>query len=188
MLYTAGIGVAGCCDGTNTQDCGWATSCVDAAAYRASSCGSSCLLNNLIRKCTQTTAAHCITFSYPSDNILYYGCDADSDSTVSSVLKHATDNVGATTSITLPTVAANSVITDPGGGTTYRKTKKIAIGLIVGIVLVALFVIFCIAIGILFFFKKKKKQRQIAASAQAIAAVQATRPESRYPHPPQSYQ
>jgi hypothetical protein len=180
--------MAGCCDGTNTLDCGWVTSCVDAAAYRASSCGSSCLLNTLIRKCTQTTAPHCITFSYPSDNILYYGCDADSDSIISSVLQHATDDVGGTTSMALPTVAANTVITDSNDDSTYRKTKKIAIGLIVGIVVVALFVIFCIAIGILFFLKKKKRQRQIAASAQAMAAVHATRPESQFPPPQQIHQ
>lgn len=186
MLYTAGAGMAGCCDGSNTQDCSWATSCVDAAAYRASSCGSSCLLNTLIRKCTQATAAHCVTFSYPSDSIVYYGCDADSDSIISSVLQHATDDVGDTTSMALPTVAANSVI--EGSGTTYEKTKKIAIGLIVGIVVGALFVIFCIAIGILFFLKKKKKQRQIDANAQAIIAVQATRPESQYPPTQQVYQ
>ncbi|KAF3029161.1 hypothetical protein E8E12_000386 [Didymella heteroderae] len=188
MLYTAGAGMAGCCDGTNTQDCGWATSCVDAAAYWASSCGSSCLLNTLIRKCTQTTAPHCVTFSYPSDNILYYGCDADSDSLISSVLQHATDDVGGTTSMALPTITANPVITDSNAGTTYRKTKKIAVGLIVGIVVVALFVIFCIAIGILFFLKKKRKQRQIAASAQAMAAVQATRPEPQCPPPQHTYQ
>lgn len=179
--------MAGCCDGTNTQDCGWATSCVDAAAYRASSCGSSCLLNTLIRKCTQAAAPHCITFSYPSDNIMYYGCDADSDSLISSVLQHATDDVGGTTSMALPTVAASTDITDPNDATTYRRTKKIAIGLIVGIVVVALFVIFCIAIGILYVLKKKKKQRQIAASAQAMVAVQATRPELQFP-PLQQFQ
>lgn len=189
MLYTSGAGMAGCCDGTNTLECGWATSCVDSAAYRSSSCGSSCLLNSLIRKCTQATAAHCITFSYPSDGILYYGCDADSDSIISPVLQHATDDVGATTSMILPTVAANPAITNSNpSGATYEKTQKIAIGLIVGIVVVALFVLFCIGIGILLFLKKKKKQRQIAASAQVMAAVQATRPQSQYPPPQQTYQ
>ncbi|KAF1930250.1 uncharacterized protein M421DRAFT_418568 [Didymella exigua CBS 183.55] len=186
MLYTAGAGMAGCCDGTNTQECGWATSCVDARAYRASSCGSSCLLNTLIRKCTETTAPHCITFSYPSDSILYYGCDADSDSIVSSVLQHATDEVGGTTSMALPTVAANPVITDPNSDKTTNKTRKIAIGLLVGIVVVALFVVACIAIGTLFFLKKK--QRRIAANAQSTAAVQATGSESQYPPPQQAYQ
>lgn len=180
--------MAGCCDGTNTQDCGWATSCVDAAAYRASSCGSSCVLNTLIRKCTQTTAPHCITFSYPSDNILYYGCDADSDSVISSVLQHATDGVGGTTSMALPTVAANPILTDSNDNSTYGRTKKLAIGLIVGIVIVVLFVIFCITIGILFLLKKKKKQRQIAATAQAVAAVQATRPDTQFPPPQQTHQ
>jgi hypothetical protein len=180
--------MAGCCDGTNTQDCGWATSCVDAAAYKASSCGSSCVLNTLIRKCTQTTAPRCITFSYPSDDVLYYGCDADSDSIISSVLQHATDDVGGTTSIALPTVAANPIPPDSNDDPNYRRTKKLAVGLIVGIVVVALFVIFCITIGILFFLKKKKKQRQIAATAQAMAAVHATRPDPHYPPPQQTHQ
>ncbi|KAL1596167.1 hypothetical protein SLS59_007864 [Nothophoma quercina] len=59
-------------------------------------------------------------------------------------------------------------------------TKKLAIGVIVGIVVVALFIIFCIAIGILYCIKKKRKNAQIATSTQAMAAVQSTRPQSQF--------
>jgi hypothetical protein len=85
--------------------------------------------------------------------------------------------------MTLPTVAANTLPTDISynNNTARKKAKKLAVGVIVGIVIVGLFVLFCVAIGILFCVKKRRKQRQIAASTAAMAAVQATRPQSQYP-------
>ncbi|KAF9695306.1 hypothetical protein EKO04_006799 [Ascochyta lentis] len=189
MLYTsAASGMAGCCDGTNTVDCGWASSCIDAKAYRSEGCGSDCLLNSFIRKCTATTAPYCVTWSYANNAVRDYGCAANSDSSVSTIFETATDNFGATTSISLPTIAANAVGTDVPSGRTRKTAKKIAIGLIVGIVVAVLFVLFCIVIGVVFCIKKKKKQRQIAESTQAMAAVHAARPQSQFPPPQQPYQ
>lgn len=98
----------------------------------------------------------------------------------------------------LPTVGGNAITglaTATGGttsssdtstgngnnGTSTRTVKKIAIGLIIGIVVAVLFFLFFVVIGVVFCLKKKKKQRQLDANAQIIASVQATRPQSMYP-------
>ena len=190
MLYTSSpFGMAGCCEGTDVENCGWASSCIDARAYASNGCGTNCLLNSLIRKCTAATAPYCVTWSYANDRIYDYGCAANSDSSISTIFQTATDAFGATISMTLPTVAANAIDTDViNGSTTHKTAKRLAVGVIVGIVIVVLFVLFCIAIAILFCIKKKKKQRQIAASAQTMAAVHATRPQSQYPPPQQQNQ
>ncbi|KAF1357900.1 hypothetical protein EJ07DRAFT_126366 [Lizonia empirigonia] len=186
MLYTsAAFGMAGCCDGADTVNCGWASSCIDANAYKSQGCGTNCLLDSFIRKCTAATAPYCVTWSYPSNGIYDYGCAANSDSSISTVFQTAVDAFGATTSMALPTVAASTIDTNSG---TTRKTKKLAIRVIIGIVVAALFLLFCVAIGVLFCVKKKRKQRQITANTQAMTAVQATRPQSQYPPPQQTYQ
>lgn len=69
------------------------------------------------------------------------------------------------------------------GGRT-RTVRTIAVGTIIGIVVAALAVIFFIVIGICICVRKKKKQRQLAADAQTIAAMQASRPQSMFPAPP----
>lgn len=187
MLYTsAAFGMAGCCDGTDTVNCGWASSCIDANAYKSQGCGTNCLLDSFIRKCTAATAPYCVTWSYPSNGIYDYGCAANSDSSISTVFQTAVDDFGGTTSMSLPTVAASAI--DTTSSTTRKTTKKLAIGVIIGIVVAALFLLFCVAIGVLFCVKKKRKQRQITANTQAMAAVQATRPQSQYPPPQQTYQ
>lgn len=186
MLYTtSSSGMAGCCDGTDTINCGWASSCIDARAYASSACDSDCLADSFIRKCTASTAPYCVTWSYPSNDIYDYGCAGNSDSSVSTVFQAATDAFGVTTSMALPTVAAEAVGTDVS---THKTAKKLAIGIIVGIVIVVLFVLFCVAIGVLFCVKKKRKARQIAASSAAMSAVQTTRPQRQYSAPAQSQQ
>ncbi|KAH6643901.1 hypothetical protein C7974DRAFT_429887 [Boeremia exigua] len=180
MQYTGGAGMIGCCDSANTVDCGWASSCIDAAAYR-SGCGTSCVLNTFIQKCTESTLPYCATWTFPSNGVIGYGCVAYSETNIATVLQRATDDLGATTSMTLATVVANPAVTGSGSGTSSRRRKTLAIGVIVGIVVVAIFVICCIAVGIFICLKKKRKQREIAASAQAMAAVHATRPQSQFP-------
>lgn len=207
MLYKSlGVGMAGCCDGSDTQNCGWSNRCVDYKAFAAGSCGSNCMSNNFIWKCTNALQPYCVTWTYPSDGIADYGCASTSSNTIYTVLQRGTDSVGDTTKMTLPTVSGDAVTgyatgtdSDPqqttvysGGGSgsggsssgnSRRTKKKIAIGLIVGIVIVALFVIFVVIIGVVFFLKKKKKQQQVSANAQVVAAAQATRPQSMFPPP-----
>jgi hypothetical protein len=109
------------------------------------------------------------------------------------VLQRGTDAFSDSTSIKIPTLSGNAVTlysTDvpSGSGSSSRKTgKKIAIGLIVGVVIAGLFVLFFIIIAVCFVLKKKKKQRQLAENAQAVAAMQANRPQSQFP-PPQYQQ
>ncbi|KAH7390682.1 hypothetical protein BKA66DRAFT_568618 [Pyrenochaeta sp. MPI-SDFR-AT-0127] len=201
MLYKSlGVGMAGCCEGSDTQTCGWSNRCVDYKAFAAGDCGSNCISNNFIWKCTNSLQPYCVTWTYPSDGLADFGCASTSSNTIYTVLQRATDNVGDTTSMSLPTVSGNAVTgykeTTTGGNTqptngytggsgsttgTSRRTKKIAIGLIVGIVIVILFVIFAIIVGVIFFLKKKKKQQQLAANAQVVAAAQANRPQSMFP-------
>jgi cbb3-type cytochrome oxidase subunit 3 len=194
MLYTsAAFGMAGCCEGRDTRNCGWAHSCVDYSNYVSGNCGSNCILDTFVRKCTDIASPYCVTWTYPSDGIADYGCDTTSTNTVFTVRQTARDGSGGTTSTRLPTVAA-AALTIPTGtsnDTTTRKTvKKIAIGTIIGIVVAALFIIFFIIIGVVMFMKKKKKQQQLAANAQIVANAQANRPQSQYqpPPPPQMQQ
>lgn len=212
MLYTsASVGMAGCCAGSDTELCGWSDRCVDYSGYVAGNCGTDCMLNDFVRKCTDVAAPFCVTWTYPGDGIADYGCAATSTNTVYTVLQRATDQSGDSTSMTLPTMSGNAVTgfneaTDTAIPTTYatsggygddsssgssggssststhaRTKKKLAIGAIIGIVVVVLFVIFFVIMGVFFCLKKKKKQRQLAENAQAVAAAQATRPQSMFP-------
>lgn len=195
MLFkSATVNLAGCCTGFDRQNCGWASSCVDASRYSAGSCGASCILDPLVRKCTDTRAPYCVTWTYPSDGVSDYGCGATSRNSVSTVRQTAS-GTGLTSSIRLSTVAANilaasstrrftfptsSIVYSGGGGsgsTTYdypRARKTLAIGTIIGIVVAVLGLLFFVAIGIFMCIKKKKKNKQIANNAQIIANNQAT--------------
>ncbi|KAF2031093.1 hypothetical protein EK21DRAFT_100025 [Setomelanomma holmii] len=206
MLYkSASYGMAGCCAGRDTQECAWAYSCVDRSSYMAGSCGSSCILDTFVRKCTNALAPYCVTWTYAGDGVADYGCDSTSHFGVLTVRKSATDTVGDTTSTSLPTIAVGGVIistpgSSSGGGsgsgsgsgtgnstTTSRKTaKKLAIGTIIGIVIAVLFLLFFVIIAVFMSIKKKKKNQQIANNAQIVANAQANRPQSQYqpPQPP----
>ncbi|KAJ4375172.1 hypothetical protein N0V83_002256 [Neocucurbitaria cava] len=194
--------MAGCCDGLETQDCGWTDKCVDYSAYAAGGCGTSCMLNSFVRKCTDILSPYCVTWTYPSDGVADYGCAATSSDTVYTVLQRGTDDVGDTTSMALPTVSGSAVTGyndatasaapthapySGGGGSSSsstHETKKIAIGLIIGVVIAALFVFFLVIIGVLIIIKRKKKQAQLSANAQAVATAQANT-QSTYPKPKQ---
>jgi hypothetical protein len=178
--------MAGCCSGSDFQDCGWSNSCIDAKAYAAGQCDSNCMLNGFVRKCTATAAPYCVTWSYHSDGVQDYGCTDVSSNTVYTVLQRGTDAFGDTTSIEIPTLSGSAVTgydISGSGSSDHKTSKKIAIGLIVGVVIAGLFILFCVIITVCFVLKKKKKARQIAANAQAVATVQANRPQSCYPPP-----
>ncbi len=195
MLYKSGsVGMAGCCVGSDTQNCGWARSCVDYSAFKSGGCGGNCMMNSFVRKCTDAFSPYCVSFTYPSDSIADYGCAPSAVGSVYTVRQRATDDFSATTTITLSTLSGKAVTgfdastaggsqptNDPYYDTPTHTAKKIAVGLIVVIVAVILVVIFVIVIGVIFCLKKKKKQQQIAANAQAVAAAQANRPQSVYP-------
>ena len=141
-------------------------------------------MDGFVSKCTAATAPYCVTWSYPSDGIRDYGCTDVSSNTVYTVLQRMTDVFGDTTSIELPLLGRSAVTgyDGSGSGSNVHKTgKTVAIGLIVGVVIAGLFVLFCVIVGVCFFLKKKKKQRQIAANAQIVAAAQVNRPRSYYP-------
>ncbi|KAL6707582.1 hypothetical protein ACN47E_003931 [Coniothyrium glycines] len=204
MLYTsASVRMAGCCAGGDTQACGWSDACVDYNAYAAGQCGSNCMFNDFVRKCTALTAPFCVTWTYPGDGVADFGCAATSTNTVYTVLQRATNGFSGTTSMSLPTISGNAVSfelistgdetrtagtsnpTNLSTSSGSSTTKKVAIGLIVGIVIAALAVIFFIVMGVCCFVKRKKKQRLIAANASAVAAAQANRPQSQFPPPQQ---
>lgn len=193
MLYkSAAFGMAGCCDGRDTQNCGWASSCIDKKSVDAGNCGTNCQLNTFIRKCTDATAPYCVTWTYPSNNIADYGCESTSSKTVFTVRQTATDDVGDTTSTSLPTVAAAGITFPTGSSnnsTSYRTVKKLAIGTIIGIVIAVLALIFFAIVGVCVILKKRKKSKQLAQNAQIVASAQANRPQSQFnpapPPPPQ---
>lgn len=218
MLYTSGLtGMAGCCSGSDTEDCGWYSRCVASSAYAAGVCGPECQANDYVRKCTAASAPFCVTSTYPGNQVADYGCDASSTNTVYTVLQRATDSAGRSTSISLPTVSGSAITgirtasrtgvvsasrtsryAATGGssfgegsdssGARRKAVRTVAVGLIVGVVAAALTVVFFIVICICMCVKKKKKQRKLAADAQSVAAMQANRPQSMYPGPPSQQQ
>ncbi|KAL5120784.1 hypothetical protein ACEQ8H_001265 [Pleosporales sp. CAS-2024a] len=192
MLYkSAGLGMAGCCSGSDTRNCGWASACADTNSIIAGNCGNNCLANPLIRKCTNALAPYCVTWTYPSDSLYDFGCDSTSALVVFTVQETASDIFSGSTSIQLRTVTAGAA-TSPNPTYTYNPSsdggvsgngtvKKIAVGVIVGIVIAALAIIFFVGIAVCMCMKRKKKQKQMAANAQLVANVQATRPDSQFP-------
>lgn len=112
MLYTAsGIGMAGCCDGGDTQECGWASSCIDYDQYySSSSCDTDCELNTFIRKCSNAASPYCVTWTYPGDDVADYGCADTSFSLEETVYQAATDTYDSYyTSMSLPTISGDAV-------------------------------------------------------------------------------
>ncbi|KAI8939075.1 hypothetical protein NX059_004914 [Plenodomus lindquistii] len=214
MLYTSSaVGMAGCCAGSDTQVCGWSNQCVDYSAYAAGDCGANCQADDFVRKCSDVNQPYCVTWTYPGDRVADYGCAATSKNTILTVLQRATDGVGGSTSMRLPTVSGGAVTGFSGGasgttragtasttrtsfgggssssgsGSRTHRVKKMAVGTIIGIVVAALALVFFVVVGVCICVKKKKKQRQLAKDAQTIAAMQASRPQSVYP-PPQQQQ
>lgn len=128
MLYTsASIGMAGCCDGSDYQSCGWATTCMDYDTYwSSSSCDSDCESNTFIRKCSGYAQPYCVTWTYPGDNVKDFGCAASSSYLIETVLQSATDDYYSsfTTSMTLPTISGDAVAFDlsTADGTTATDT------------------------------------------------------------------
>ncbi|KAF2796575.1 hypothetical protein K505DRAFT_415632 [Melanomma pulvis-pyrius CBS 109.77] len=119
MLYTSStVGMAGCCDGSDTQVCGWAESCIDYESYSAGGCNGNCELNDFIRKCSNIASPYCVTWTYPSDGVADYGCASDSFSTIQTVLQSASDTANSlTTSMSLPTLSGNAVTGIDGSST-----------------------------------------------------------------------
>ncbi|KAF1848417.1 uncharacterized protein K460DRAFT_281206 [Cucurbitaria berberidis CBS 394.84] len=164
LLKSASIGMAGCCDGVDTQDCGWSPQCVDYRVYVGGNFSTKCMLNGFVHKCTDVLSPQCVTWTYPSDGVAHYGCAATSSNTIYTSLQHATDCLGDTKSMELPTVSGNgitgfkkatSTAVEPthmpsgGGGNSSsgtRTTKKIAIGLIVGIITAIFHILFGIIV------------------------------------------
>jgi hypothetical protein len=194
MLYkSAGSGMAGCCLGSDTRNCGWVSSCVDYQSYSAGSCGSSCLLNDFIRKCTNLAAPYCATYTYPSGGVADYGCDSDSNA-LYTVRQTGTDSFGSAESVRLSTVTSARFTTATYTSYNYytpsrKAATKLAIGTIIGIVIAVLAIIFIVIIGICMCMKRKKKQKLIAANAGIVANAQANRPQSQFqPVPPPQMQ
>jgi hypothetical protein len=126
MLYTAssGPGMAGCCDSFDTQECAWANSCVDYDSFTSGGCGSDCLLNTFVRKCTDSALPYCVTMTYPSDGVADYGC-LDTSMPVVTILQTVSDDL--TVSVSLPTVSGNAVTgTDGETSSTTDTTSDIS--------------------------------------------------------------
>ncbi|ORY12606.1 hypothetical protein BCR34DRAFT_289810 [Clohesyomyces aquaticus] len=67
-----------------------------------------------------------------------------------------------------------------GGGSKTEKKKGVSIGLIAGVAIGALIIFAAIAGLIIFCCLKQKKKKALAANTAAIAAAQASRPQSQY--------
>ncbi|KAF2876613.1 hypothetical protein BDV95DRAFT_602587 [Massariosphaeria phaeospora] len=108
-LYTAGsFGMAGCCDGSDTQNCGWVNTCLDYDSYTAR-CDSECELNTFVRKCSNVASPYCVTWTYPSDGVADYGC-ASYSSAMETVLPYGGDLSDSSLSgVSLQTLSGDAV-------------------------------------------------------------------------------
>ncbi|KAF2730770.1 hypothetical protein EJ04DRAFT_31729 [Polyplosphaeria fusca] len=188
MLYTtveSGTtgGMAGCCTAGDTQNCGWAYSCIDRDNYSAN-CDSSCSADDFVRKCTSAAMPYCVTWAYASDSVYDYGCGSDAQDTFQTIWQEATDTESTyTTSMSLPTVSNNAVSfadmatesssavstsTEAPAATSSapaEEKKKSNAPLIGGIVGGVGGVALLIAGGVIFFCMKKNKDKKKAALA-----------------------
>ncbi|KAI9798386.1 MAG: hypothetical protein M1825_005370 [Sarcosagium campestre] len=74
----------GCCASTNSLDCGWATGCVDAKAFK-SSCDKVCKGNPFLLKCTNSGESFCVSYTYPDVNVKDFACKSVVESAIRSV-------------------------------------------------------------------------------------------------------
>ncbi|KAF2653414.1 hypothetical protein K491DRAFT_705825 [Lophiostoma macrostomum CBS 122681] len=128
MLYTAsGIGMAGCCE-SDTQDCGWAKSCVDYDSYWSSTvCGDDCVSDTFIRKCSNTYSPYCVTWTYANDDVWDYGCADTSQFEAETIYQEATDSdFSFSTSMTLETLSGNDVTGWDGSSTSSDDSTSTA--------------------------------------------------------------
>jgi hypothetical protein len=200
--------MAGCCDGDDTANCGWVNSCVDYTKYAGGSCGTSCLQDPFVMKCTNLANPYCVKYTYPGQSVSDFGCDSTSIFGALTIRQTASGGLGSTkvasTSLSTLTAGLDAAVTTDnsytytggsggtsGGTTTYNSDtyttgkKKLAIGAIIGIVIAVLAIGFFVIIGIVMCLKKKKKQKQIDANAQIIANNQGNRPQSEFMAQPQ---
>ncbi|KAF2108317.1 hypothetical protein BDV96DRAFT_587584 [Lophiotrema nucula] len=114
VLYTTAsggttAGMAGCCSAGDTQDCGWAYSCIDYSLYSAGGCDSSCEADDFVRKCTATDAPYCTTWLYASDSVFDYGCGTDAFDTIQTIYPTGIDG-SSTSSLTLETISDDAIV------------------------------------------------------------------------------
>ena len=199
--------MAGCCSAGDTQNCGWAKSCVPYDAYTKKSCDSDCILDPFVWKCSKSATPYCITWTYPGVGVADYACGTI-NSGVLTVLQTAEDEVsyywktlstlsgnavtgwGDSSSVVKVTTESSDIISDPssadGSDATDSPTprpqekKSTPVGAIVGGVVGGLAALFLIGAAIIFFCVKQRKKKQLANNQNIIAAQQTHQP------PPQS--
>ena len=84
--------MAGCCASSDTQNCGWAKSCVNYDAYTKKSCDADCETNTFIWKCSNSATPYCVTWTYPDVGVADYAC-ATFNSGILTVLQTAEDDI-----------------------------------------------------------------------------------------------
>ncbi|KAF1979616.1 hypothetical protein BU23DRAFT_548827 [Bimuria novae-zelandiae CBS 107.79] len=210
-LYTASnIGMAGCCSGGDTQNCGWGKSCVNYDAYTKKSCDTDCELNPFIWKCSKAATPYCVTWTYPDAGVADYAC-ATYNSGILTVLQTATDETSVYWK-TLETFSGDAVTgwddtatsetsdlfpestpttTDKGPSETPGlvtptpsprppKKKSTPIGAIVGGVVGGLAVLALLAGVLIFVCLKNRKSKQLAANQPLMT----TQHQQQEPPPP----
>ncbi|KAF2477777.1 uncharacterized protein BDR25DRAFT_364743 [Lindgomyces ingoldianus] len=95
---------------------------------------------------------------------------------------------GTATETDTDTSNPTSAPSNGGGGRKKTSKSKVSIGLIVGVA-AGVFLLFLAIVAIIIFccVKQKKKKKQELANQQAMAAAQASRPQSQY-NPPMQHQ
>lgn len=202
--------MAGCCVGSDTQDCGWTYNCIDLQQLPTFCNSEECLNNPFIRRCTESASPYCVSWTYPGYGITDYGCDSTSALEPVTLLALGTDGLGNSTTLALPELSGTDVrlqttdtspdvssvavsSTSSSGRssptpindqTDDPPAKKTNIGLIVGVVVGVLALIIILVVGVFCFMKKKKKQRQLANNPGPVNYQQPPPPMQQQPQQP----
>ncbi|KAI9668925.1 MAG: mediator complex subunit [Trizodia sp. TS-e1964] len=113
-IFNTDIKAVGCCT-ANQYDCPFYTACYNSADIKASSCGSSCLSNSYIRKCTFDAYPSCYTYTYQANGYINVGCGtrAYSSNVLATFSGQSATSFKYLTSVSIATTVVTSVVTAP---------------------------------------------------------------------------
>ncbi|KAF2271608.1 uncharacterized protein EI97DRAFT_462658 [Westerdykella ornata] len=188
-------GVHGCCDPAAISTCSLYTSCVNSA--NMASCTGACLSDDMIAKCTKSSAAFCYEwrYVYASTVMTEHGC-ASTSWTISAWRTHSnqasrdisdapnavTDPTGDSSSVQrltgLPTISRSSPTTSSAptssSSTTSTSTStpsdtgsKTNVGAIAGGVVGGVVVLAALAFGLVFLVMRNRKKSAASTSTPA---------------------
>ncbi|KAH7135921.1 hypothetical protein B0J11DRAFT_174598 [Dendryphion nanum] len=178
----------GCCDSSSISTCVLPTQCIPMSSISAS-CNDSCMSNNMIAKCTLSTAAECYEWRYvygTTTTMTEHGCGASaftlsvqrsltaSDITYSDLPSSITIDTNPFPATSTKTASTSTSHPTPTLLPAHPSEKsKPPIGAIIGGSVGGFAVLSALLFGLLFLYlRSKKEKRRYAAAARNSASTQ----------------